>query len=88
MRIYEHFGIKITRTSRSQAKDGKQIAKSELKPGDLVFYGRGSSISSIYHVAMYIGNGKIIHASNPRSGIKISNMNYTKPCRYVSILND
>lgn len=88
MRIYEHFGIKITRTSRSQAKDGKQISKSELKPGDLVFYGRGSSISSIYHVAMYIGNGKIIHASNPRSGIKISNMNYTTPCRYVSILND
>ena len=88
MRIYEMFGYDITRTSRSQATQGKQISKNELKPGDLVFYGRGSSVSSIYHVAMYIGNGKIIHASNPRSGIKISNMNYTTPCRYVSILND
>ena len=88
MRIYEMFGYSITRTSRSQATQGKQISKDELKPGDLVFYGRGSSVSSIYHVAMYIGNGKIIHASNPRSGIKISNMNYTTPCRYVSILQD
>lgn len=88
MRIYEHFGYKITRTSRSQATQGKQITSEQLKPGDLVFYVRGSSVSSIYHVAMYIGNNKIIHASNPRSGIKISNMYYTKPCRYVSILND
>lgn len=85
MRIYQKFGYNITRTSRSQAVAGKRIKVSQVKPGDLVFYSEGGVI---HHVAMYIGNGKVIHASNPRSGIKISNMMYRTPCKAVTFLKD
>ncbi|GAB2570042.1 C40 family peptidase [Microlunatus antarcticus] len=54
-------GVSINRTSQAQFKNGRAIAKSDLKPGDLVFYYGGIS-----HVAMYVGNGTIIHA--PHSG--------------------
>lgn len=83
--IYSHFGYSIPRVSSSQPSAGTTINSSSAKPGDLVFYGNGSSIN---HVAMYIGNGQVIHASNPRSGIKISNMNYRTPVKIVRILND
>lgn len=83
MGVYKKFSISISRTSRSQAYDGKSIKRSELQKGDLVFYGTGGTIG---HVAIYIGDGKIVHASNPSSGIKISNMDYRTPYRYVSIL--
>lgn len=83
MSVYKKFNYSLSRTSRDQAYNGKSIKRSELKKGDLVFYSNGYRIN---HVAMYIGNGKIVHASNPSSGIKVSNMNYRTPCRYVSIL--
>ena len=83
MRIYEKFGYKLPRTSRSQATIGTKINESQLKPGDLVFYARNGRV---YHVAMYAGNGKILHAANSRKGIIISNMKYTTPYRYVRIL--
>jgi len=85
LRVYEKFGYKLGRTSRDQARGGKRISASELKPGDLVFYGSSSYIN---HVAIYIGNGKIIHASNRRDGIKISNMRYRNPVAYVRYIND
>ncbi len=78
--LYRKMGYSIPRTSRSQAAGGHRISASELKPGDLVFYGSSSYIN---HVAMYIGNGRIIHASNPRDGIKISPMYYRSPVKYV-----
>jgi uncharacterized protein YgiM (DUF1202 family) len=83
--IYRVMGYTISRTSRSQAVGGTKISASQLKPGDLVFYGSSSYIS---HVAIYIGNGKIIHASNRRDGIKISNMYYRQPVKYVRYIND
>lgn len=85
MRIYEKFGHKLPRTSRAQANVGTKITESQLKPGDLVFYARSGRV---YHVAMYAGNGKILHAANSRKGIIISNMKYTTPYRYVRILED
>ncbi|NLP34541.1 MAG: C40 family peptidase [Clostridiales bacterium] len=78
--IYKKFGYTIPRTSRNQANSGTKISTSQLKPGDLVFYGNGSYIN---HVAIFIGNGKIIHASNHRDGIKISNLYYRKPIKCV-----
>ena len=83
--IYAKFGYKLPRTSRTQANVGTSISASQIKPGDLVFYGNSKTIN---HVAIYIGGGKIIHASNPRSGIKISNMNYTRPKKIVRVIND
>lgn len=71
--IYKKYGKSLPRTVESQAKVGTKVSFSKLQAGDLVFYSNGSSKPT--HVAIYIGNGKIIHASNPRDGIKISSVN-------------
>jgi hypothetical protein len=83
--LYRQLGYSIPRTSRSQAASGTRVSASELRPGDLIFYGSSSYIS---HVAMYIGGGQIIHASNRRDGIKISNMNYRNPIKCVRYISD
>lgn len=72
--IYKHFGVKLPRTPAAQAKVGKKVSFNELKSGDLVFYS-GNGGKSVTHVALYIGGGKIIHASTPKGGIKISTVN-------------
>lgn len=72
--IYKHFGINIPRTASQQAKVGKAIAWSDLQPGDLVFYS-GNGGKSVTHVAIYIGNGKIVHAQTPQLGIGITTAN-------------
>lgn len=82
--LYRRLGISIPRTSRSQACSGTTISSSQLRPGDLVFYGSSGYIS---HVAIYIGNGRIIHASNHRDGIKTSYMYYRQPIKYVRYLH-
>lgn len=74
--IYKKQGYKLPRTASQQARKGKRVSQKNLKKGDLLFYGSGKRIS---HVAIYIGGGKIIHASNPRDGVKISKYNYRKP---------
>lgn len=68
--VFKHFGIKLPRTARAQATVGKKVSFNNLEPGDLVFYGTGGS--KITHVAIYIGNGKIVHAQTPRLGIGIT----------------
>ena len=84
MRIFEHFGVSTGRTSRDQASNGKQISLSEIQPGDLLFYASGKRIN---HVALYIGDGKIIHASTSKTGIIISNAYYRTPAKAVTFLN-
>jgi cell wall-associated NlpC family hydrolase len=83
--LYRKMGYYIPRDSRSQARGGSSISGNSLKPGDLVFYGSSSYIN---HVAMYIGNGQVIHASNRRDGIKISNMRYRTPVKYVRYIHE
>ena len=61
---YKHAGITIPRTSQSQFNVGTPVPLAQLQPGDLVFYYAGIS-----HVGMYIGNGRIVHAANPTSGV-------------------
>ena len=82
--IYKKFGITLPRTSYTQPKVGKKIKASQAQPGDLFFYGDSSGIN---HVAIYIGNGKIVHASNPSDGVKISNAYYRTPKCVVSYLD-
>lgn len=84
MRIYEHFGYSIPRTSSAQASASRTINSSEARPGDLFFYGSGS----VSHVAMYIGNGQVIHASNEQTGIKISTAYYRTPIKVGRFIND
>lgn len=66
-----------------QATQGVAINESQMRKGDLLFYGNGSSIN---HVAMYIGDGKVVHASNPATGITVSPWNYRKPVKIVNML--
>ncbi|MDD3172801.1 MAG: NlpC/P60 family protein [Herbinix sp.] len=73
--IYADFGYRIPRTSADQASNaGKKVSESEMLPGDLIFY--AYSNGRVHHVAMYIGNGKIVHAANSRQGIITSQYNY------------
>lgn len=71
--IYADFGYRIPRVSRDQASAGIKVSESDLKHGDLIFY---ASNGRVNHVAMYIGNGKIVHAANSRQGIITSQYKY------------
>ena len=75
-------GIGLNRSSGSQAAQGRAISAAEMQPGDLIFYSSGSRIN---HVALYIGDGQIVHASTERTGIKISKWNYRNPVKIVSM---
>lgn len=83
--VMKNFGITLPRTSREQAKVGRSIKSSEMRPGDLIFYANSSG--TINHVAMYIGNGQIVHAASSRSGIKISTWNYRSPKTIRSVID-
>ena len=72
--IYKHFDIYLPRTASAQASAGRYVSWGDLQPGDLIFYS-GNGGSSITHVAIYIGNSQIIHASTPSGGIKVSSVN-------------
>lgn len=85
MSLYKKYGVSLPHSSRAQANCGTTIKVSEAQPGDLIFYGNGKNIN---HVAMYIGGGQVIHASNPKTGIRISNVSYRTPCKAVRILQD
>lgn len=78
MRLYENVGITITRNSYTQAKEGKKVAFSEMKPGDLIFFDIHDT-GGISHVGMYIGNGLMIHAASELRGIVIDQYNYRTP---------
>lgn len=84
--VFKKFGVSLPHHSGSQANCGTKISAGDLQPGDLVFY--GNSRGRINHVAIYIGNGQVVHASSKRTGIKISKYNYRSPVKYVRILND
>ena len=86
MKVLEHFGVSLPHYSGSQAKMGRGIKSSEMRPGDLIFYA-GSS-GAVNHVAMYIGGGQIVHAASRRSGIKISTWNYRTPVAIRNVLGD
>ncbi len=76
--VYEHFGVTgIPRTSAEQSKTGELVSGlNEARPGDLIFYGQ-----PVHHVALYLGGGQIVHASNskpyPAGGIKVSSATYS-----------
>ncbi len=80
--VYANFGISLPRTSGSQAGVGRRISVGELQPGDLIFYANGSRI---YHVAMYIGGGQIIHAIDESQGIGITGLNTGRVYTAVSL---
>lgn len=76
-------GVSISRTAASQSCEGQAIRLNEARPGDLVFYTKGGSVN---HVAMYIGDGKVIHASTEKTGIIVTPVNYRKVYKVVNVL--
>lgn len=80
MAVYKNFGYKLEHNSYGQLKQTKSVKMKNIKPGDLIFY--GSSKRNCSHVALYIGNQKVVHASNPTNGILISDYDYRK---YVAV---
>jgi len=84
--VFKKFGVTLSHYSVAQSNEGKKISRDELQAGDLVFYANSSG--TINHVAIYLGNGQVIHASSPKTGIKISKYNYRTPVKYVRVLED
>ncbi len=83
--VYRNFGISLPRCSYEQAETGVRIDAKDAVPGDLIFYARNGVV---YHVLMYIGDGKAINAQSTATGIVISNVNYDKACwatRYLPV---
>lgn len=83
--VMEHgAGVVIGRSSVVQADQGRAVSADEMKPGDLIFYGKNGRIN---HVAMYIGDGQVVHASTYKTGIKISQWDYRTPLRIRNVLD-
>jgi cell wall-associated NlpC family hydrolase len=70
---FEQEGVSLPRTSRAMSHVGTPVSRDELRPGDLVFF-----YKPVSHVGIYIGNGKIVHASNRKSPVKVSDMSGMK----------
>lgn len=86
MQVMRQFGVSLPHYSVAQSKMGRAVKSSEMKPGDLIFYaGSGGRVN---HVALYIGNGQVVHAASKRSGIKISTWNYRTPVAIRNVLGD
>ncbi|WP_415930996.1 NlpC/P60 family protein [Zhenpiania hominis] len=68
MSVYAHFGYSLPHSSSAQRSCGRGVSYSEAQPGDIICYSG--------HVGIYIGNGQIVHASTPSSGIKVSSATY------------
>lgn len=69
--VFKQFGISINRTATAQLANGYSVSYSELRPGDLVFFGYGNSA---FHVGIYIGNNQFIHAENYGTGVCITSL--------------
>jgi hypothetical protein len=79
-------GVNLNRTAAAQAMQGTAVSADAARPGDLVFYSGGGGY--IDHVAIYIGNGQIVHAADSQTGITTSDMYYMTPVKIVNVLGD
>ena len=76
--------INLPHSSTGQSSYGKVVTEDQMQPGDLLFYAGGGGIN---HVALYIGDGEVVHASTEKTGIKTSPYDYRKPVKIVSLLS-
>ena len=84
--VYKQFGYTLSRSASGQASNGREVAKSDLQPGDLVIF-KNNALTKIGHVGIYIGNNKMIHASEPKTGVIITDIDskaYKYPQRYYT----
>lgn len=82
---YAYVGVRLPRVSQDQSRVGVQLEKSELQPGDLVYFGYGADRNRVHHIGMYIGNDRFIHAPGSGDHVKISVLSersdYAGACR-------
>lgn len=71
--VYAHFGVTLNRTATDQLANGTSVSKSQLQPGDLVFF-RANTTKPVSHVGIYIGGGQFIHASTNTYAVQIDNL--------------
>ena len=72
--VCKHFGYSVNRTASAQMDNGTAVSKSQLQPGDLVFFNNGNSRKRATHVGIYIGGNQFVHASTPTVGVIVSDM--------------
>ena len=77
--VYKNFGVSLPRSSSQQRSAGTAVDYADAQPGDIVCYAG--------HVGIYIGNGQIVHASSPTTGIKVGNATYRSILSVRRILN-
>jgi cell wall-associated NlpC family hydrolase len=73
MWVYRQVGVGLPHSSRAQYNVGQRVSRANLKPGDLVFFGR----SRIHHVGIYVGGNQYIHAPSTGDVVKVSSLNRT-----------
>lgn len=78
-------GIQLGSSSVVQAGQGTEVSREEMERGDLIFYSEGGGIN---HVALYIGDGQIVHASTYETGVKISSWDYRAPVKIMNVIGD
>jgi cell wall-associated NlpC family hydrolase len=76
-KAFAQAGKSIPRNSSAQFAGGQKVSMGNLRVGDLVFWSNNGSGSGVYHVAVYIGDGKIAHARNPKMGVSVTGLNYS-----------
>ena len=70
--VYSNFGVNLTRTTYSQVNEGTYVARENLQPGDLVFFGTSGNV---HHVGIYVSDGNFIHAPKPGTTVRIETLN-------------
>ncbi len=85
MYVYKQFGVSLSHSATAQSKQGTKVSKSDLQPGDLVFFSNYKTGKGIGHVGIYIGNNQFVHASTEKTGVitsSITSGSYSR--RYVT----
>ena len=73
--VYAHFGYTLNRTASAQLSNGVSVSRSELQPGDLIFFDNGKVSTPVSHVGIYVGDGQFIHASTNEYQVRYGNLN-------------
>jgi cell wall-associated NlpC family hydrolase len=84
MRAWETAGVSLPHYTVAQYQAGTPISAGELRPGDLVFWSSSSSPDGIHHVALYLGDGMIVHAPRTGRDVSIESMYYWIPPTHFS----
>lgn len=84
MYVYKKFGVSLSHSARAQSTAGTAVSRSNLQPGDLVFFKDFRTNKGIGHVGIYIGNNKFVHASTAKTGVITSSLSGSYSSRYVT----